>query len=182
VRRVAAVVEAAVTRHRHPGLNAVVGVVAVAAGAMPPAATLSAAATVKVPLRFSLFHDSGPCGPESFFCTDAVKWEPKGKRRIHKKPNSREIAACRPWLDAELHVLNPDVVVCLGATAAQSILGKNFRVTERRGEVIASPVAKKVVATVHPSSILRAPDDETRRAEYGRFVEDLKRIAKLLSR
>jgi uracil-DNA glycosylase family protein len=110
------------------------------------------------------------------------KWEPKGKRRIHKKPNAREIAACRPWLDAELDVLEPDVLVCLGATAAQAILGKDFRVTERRGEVIDSAVAKQVVATVHPSSSLRAPDDETRRVEYGRFVNDLKKIAKLLSR
>jgi uracil-DNA glycosylase family 4 len=79
-------------------------------------------------------------------------------------------------------VLEPDVLVCLGATAAQAILGKDFRVTERRGEVIDSAVAKQVVATVHPSSILRAPDDETRRVEYGRFVNDLKKIAKLLSR
>jgi uracil-DNA glycosylase len=108
------------------------------------------------------------------------KWEPKGKRRIHKKPNSREIAACRPWLDAELALLKPEVVVCLGATAAQALLGKDFKVTQRRGELIEAPFAVRAAATVHPSSILRAPDDETRRAEYARFVEDLKKIAKVI--
>lgn len=108
------------------------------------------------------------------------KWEPKGKRRIHKKPNAREIAACRPWLEAELEALKPRVVVCLGATAAQGIIGKDFKVTQRRGEVVASPLADKVVSTVHPSSILRAPDEETRHAEYARFVSDLKAIRKVM--
>jgi DNA polymerase len=109
------------------------------------------------------------------------KWEPRGKRRIHAKPNAQEIRACRPWLDAEIAVVKPEVIVCLGATAAQSLLGSTFRVSQRRGEVVPSPLAPKVMATVHPSSILRAPDDATRRLETQRFVDDLKRVAKLLS-
>lgn len=108
------------------------------------------------------------------------KWEPKGKRRIHKKPNAREIAACRPWLEAEIDLLKPEVVVCLGATAAQTLLGRDFKVSQRRGELIESSLAKHITATVHPSSILRAPDDESRRAEYARFVADLKKIAKVI--
>lgn len=108
------------------------------------------------------------------------KWEPKGKRRIHKKPNAREIAACRPWLEAELAVLQPRVLVCLGATAAQALLGKHFRVSRQRGELIRSPMGEFVLATVHPSSILRAPDDETRRSEMVRFIEDLKRVARVI--
>ncbi len=117
------------------------------------------------------------------YVTNAVKhfkWEPRGKRRIHKKPNALEIAACRPWLDAEIEVVRPEVVVCLGATAAQALLGKNFKVTQRRGELIASDLAPFVTATVHPSSILRARDDESRHAEYARFVSDLKKIAAAL--
>lgn len=117
------------------------------------------------------------------YVTNAVKhfkWEPKGKRRLHKKPNSREIAACRPWLEAELDVLKPRVLVCLGATAAQALLGKEFRVSQRRGEFVESELAEQVVATVHPSSILRAPDDETRHQEMKRFVEDLKKVAKVI--
>jgi len=110
------------------------------------------------------------------------KWEPKGKRRIHKKPNAREIAACRPWLDAELAVLKPEMLVCLGATAAQALLGKDFKVSQRRGELIASSLAPHVMATIHPSSILRAPDDETRRAEYARFVGELRSIAQVIHR
>jgi len=108
------------------------------------------------------------------------KWEPRGKRRLHKKPNGQEIAACRRWLDAELSLVKPKVIVCLGATAAQALLGKEFRVTKQRGEFVDSPLAPYVAATVHPSSILRAPDEETRRNEYGQFVRDLKRIAKAL--
>ncbi len=117
------------------------------------------------------------------YVTNAVKhfkWEPRGKRRIHKKPNTLEIAACRPWLDAEIEVVRPEVVVCLGATAAQALLGKDFKVTQRRGELIASALAPYVSATVHPSSILRARDDESRHAEYARFVADLKKIAAAL--
>jgi uracil-DNA glycosylase len=108
------------------------------------------------------------------------KWEPQGKRRIHKKPNAREIAACRPWLDAELDLLKPEVVVCLGATAAQALFGRDFKVTQRRGEIIETPFAKRVVATVHPSSILRAPDEQARHEAYASFVSDLKKIAKVI--
>jgi DNA polymerase len=108
------------------------------------------------------------------------KWEPRGKRRIHKKPNSVEIAACRPWLEAELAVVKPDVIVALGATAAQALLGPQFRVTKQRGEFIESTLAPYVMATVHPSSILRAPDDETRQLEYRRFVDDLKKLARVI--
>src|SRR5579883_1754668 len=118
------------------------------------------------------------------YVTNAVKhfkWEPRGKRRIHKKPNATEIAACRPWLDAEIALLKPRVVVCLGATAAQSLLGRDFRVTQHRGEFVKSPLAPYVMATVHPSSILRAPDDETRHEEMRRFVADLKKLAVVLS-
>lgn len=120
---------------------------------------------------------------DEVYVTNAVKhfkWEPKGKRRIHKKPNAREIAACRPWLDAELDLLKPQVVVCLGATAAQALLGKDFKVSQRRGEFVTSSLAPNVVATVHPSSILRVPDDESRHAEYARFVVDLKKVAKVI--
>jgi len=108
------------------------------------------------------------------------KWEPRGKRRIHQKPNSVEIGACRPWLDAEIALVQPEVLVCLGATAAQALLGRSFRVSRQRGEFVASSLAPRVLATVHPSSILRAPDDETRRAETEKFVADLKRVAKTL--
>ena len=108
------------------------------------------------------------------------KWEPRGKRRIHAKPNAQEIRACRPWLEAEIAVVKPDVIVCLGATAAQSLLGASFRVSQRRGEVVPSPLAPKIIASVHPSSILRAPDDESRRVETRRFVDDLKKVAKVL--
>jgi DNA polymerase len=108
------------------------------------------------------------------------KWEPRGKRRIHKKPNAREIAACRPWLDAELAVLKPKVVVCLGATAAQALLGREFRVSQRHGEFVPSPLAPYVVATVHPSSILRAPDDAARRAARQQLIEDFKKVAAVI--
>src|SRR3954462_461771 len=118
------------------------------------------------------------------FVTNAVKhfkWEPRGKRRIHKKPNAMEIAACRPWLDAEIEAGKPEGIVCLGATAAQALLGKQFRVTKSRGEIIEAE-GKTMLATVHPSSILRAPDDETRRLERQKFVEDLRVMAKYLGR
>ncbi|PYS39863.1 MAG: uracil-DNA glycosylase [Acidobacteria bacterium] len=110
------------------------------------------------------------------------KWEPRGKRRIHKKPNTREIVACRPWLEAEISLLKPTIIVCLGATAAQSLLGPQFRVTKQRGQFIESTLAPYIVATVHPSSILRAPDDETRRLERRRFIDDLKKVAHVLSK
>ncbi|HZM52084.1 MAG TPA: UdgX family uracil-DNA binding protein [Vicinamibacteria bacterium] len=105
------------------------------------------------------------------------KWEPRGKRRIHAKPDALEIFACLPWLEAELAVVRPQLVVCLGATAAQTFLGKKFKVTQERGKILASPLAPRVLATVHPSSILRAPDDETRRLEMRRFIDDLKKAA-----
>lgn len=106
------------------------------------------------------------------------KWEPRGKRRIHKKPNSREIAACRPWLEAELRAVRPDLLVCMGATAAQAVFGPQFRVTRDRGKVFESELASKVVATVHPSSLLRQPDDESREREYKLFVADLRAALK----
>ena len=110
------------------------------------------------------------------------KWEPRGKRRIHAKPNAGEIGACRPWLEAEIALLQPRVLVCLGATAAQALLGKTFKVSRRRGEFVASSLAPLVAATVHPSSILRATDDDARRAEMQQFVADLKKVAAALSR
>ena len=106
------------------------------------------------------------------------KWQARGKRRIHQKPNWSEIAACRPWLEAELAVVDPRVLVCLGATAAQALLGRQFRVTQQRGEPVESDLAEHVLATVHPSSILRDP--ETRDYEYGELVKDLKVVARLL--
>lgn len=111
------------------------------------------------------------------YVTNAVKhfkWEPRGKRRIHQKPNSRDIAACRPWLEAELRLVKPRIVVCLGATAAQTLFGPSFRVTRERGKVLSAPLAAKVVATVHPSSLLRQPDAESRDREYAHFVADLR--------
>jgi uracil-DNA glycosylase family protein len=117
------------------------------------------------------------------YVTNAVKhfkWEPRGKRRIHKKPNSLEIAACRQWLDVEIELVKPDIVVCLGATAAQSLLGRSFRVTQQRGQLMPFDRAPHVLATVHPSSILRAQDDESRHREYEAFVNDLRVVAKTL--
>jgi uracil-DNA glycosylase family protein len=106
------------------------------------------------------------------------KWKPQGKRRIHQKPNWREIAACRPWLDAEVAVLKPRVLVCLGATAAQALLGRDFRVSRQRGELIDSPLAPNTIATVHPSSILRAED---RDVQFREFVRDLEKVAGLIA-
>ncbi|HVZ17017.1 MAG TPA: UdgX family uracil-DNA binding protein, partial [Terriglobales bacterium] len=119
------------------------------------------------------------------YVTNAVKhfkWEPRGKRRIHRKPNQVEILACRPWLEAEVAVIKPEVIVCLGATAAQSLLGRTFKVTERRGELIPHELAPYVVATVHPSSILRAPDEDARHDEMARFIDDLRKVAEVLQR
>ncbi len=110
------------------------------------------------------------------------KWEPRGKRRIHKKPNSLQIAACRPWLDAEIEQVKPQVIVCLGATAAQALLGRSFKVTQHRGELLGSELAPYVTATVHPSSILRAPDEESRREQTRLLVDDLKTVADALRR
>lgn len=111
------------------------------------------------------------------YVTNAVKhfkWEPRGKRRIHQKPNSREIAACRPWLEAELRIVKPKLVVAMGATASKTIFGPSFRVTRERGKVLSSKLAPRVLATVHPSSLLRQPDEESRQREYKHFVRDLR--------
>jgi DNA polymerase len=108
------------------------------------------------------------------------KWEPRGKRRIHQKPNAREIAACRPWLDAEIELVKPKLLICLGATAAQAVIGRTFRVSRDHGEFVDSPLAPLVTATVHPSSILRAPDEEARRVEMKHFVADLRKIARAI--
>ena len=105
---------------------------------------------------------------------------PRGKLRIHKKPNADEIAACRPWLEAEIERVRPKVIVCLGATAAQALISRDFRVSIQRGEMMKSTLAPLITATVHPSSILRAPDDESRHADMLRFVDDLKEIARHL--
>lgn len=118
----------------------------------------------------------------SAYLTNAVKhfkWQARGKVRLHKSPSAGEVAACRPWLDAELRVVRPRVVGCLGATAAQALLGRGFRVTQSRGQVLDGPGGVPVVATVHPSSVLRVADDEDRRARRARFVEDLGQVARL---
>jgi uracil-DNA glycosylase len=108
------------------------------------------------------------------------KWVGQGKRRIHEKPNGREIAACKPWLESEIQVFGPDVIVALGATAAQALLGKEFRVSQSRGELNPSAYAQVVIATVHPSSILRAPDEEARRQAYAAFLDDLRVVAHVM--
>jgi len=112
------------------------------------------------------------------------KWAPaeRGKRRIHKKPRYSEIEACRPWLDAELERVKPEVLVCLGASAAQALLGKDFRVSRQRGQLIESPLAPHVIATVHPSSILRARDDQSRHEQLASLIQDLKQVARVVKR
>jgi DNA polymerase len=122
---------------------------------------------------------------EDVYLTNVVKhfrWEgSRGKRRIHRKPSMAHITACRPWLEAELSVVRPEVLVCLGATAAQAIVGKGFKVTAHRGELVEVPgIDALVTATVHPSSVLRARDDETRRAEMTAFVRDLTKARRAL--
>jgi uracil-DNA glycosylase len=117
------------------------------------------------------------------YVTNAVKhfkWKARGKRRIHQKPTWSEVTACRPWLEAELEAVRPRVVVCLGATSAQSLLGRDFRVTQHRGELLESDIAEHVTATVHPSSILRQQDEGSRHAELAAFVDDLRVVARLL--
>ena len=120
---------------------------------------------------------------DDVYLTNAVKhfsWEPRGKRRIHKKPRVSEMKACRPWLDAELRVVKPQVVVCFGAVAAQSMLGPQFKLMQNHGKVLSSANAPRVVATIHPSAVLRAPDAEGRRAAYEMLVRDLKVAAKVI--
>jgi uracil-DNA glycosylase len=122
---------------------------------------------------------------EDVYVTNIVKhfkWEPRGKRRIHKKPNAIEINACRPWLETEIEVIKPKVIVLLGSTAAQGVLGRSFLVTRNRGQWIRSEAGADVMATVHPSSILRAPDDDARHAAMGDFVDDLKKVAERIKR
>ena len=122
---------------------------------------------------------------DDVYATNTVKhfkWEPRGKRRIHQKPNSREIAACRPWMEAELRLVKPKLLVCLGATAAQAIFGPAFRVTRERGKVLDSAFATRALATVHPSSLLRQPDEESRAREYALFVDDLRTAVKAASK
>ena len=117
------------------------------------------------------------------YVTNAVKhfkWEPRGKRRIHKKPRMSEVKACRPWLEAEIRAVKPRVVVCLGATAAQSVLGSQFKLMAQRGQVLTSELAGTVIATIHPSAALRAPDAEGRRAAYEMLVSDLRVVAKAM--
>ena len=117
------------------------------------------------------------------YVTNAVKhfkWKPQGKRRLHQKPNATEIAACRPWLDAEIATVRPRLIVCLGATAAQALLGASFRVSIDRGRVMERPGLPPIIATVHPSAILRAPDEESRHAEMEAFVADLTIVARRL--
>jgi uracil-DNA glycosylase family protein len=122
---------------------------------------------------------------KELYVTNAVKhfkWELRGKRRIHQKPNSREIAACRPWLETELRLVKPKLLVCLGATAAQAVFGPSFRVTRERGKVLSSKLAPRALATVHPSSLLRQPDEESRQREYERFVVDLRAARRAASK
>jgi DNA polymerase len=108
------------------------------------------------------------------------KWEPKGKRRLHKKPSAGEIEACLPWLQAEVELVKPEALVCLGATAAQALFGRTFRVSQQRGQVLSCPLASVALATVHPSSILRAQTSEDRQRELDRFIADLAVVARLL--
>jgi DNA polymerase len=113
---------------------------------------------------------------EKAYVTNVVKhfkWKPRGKHRLHEKPRAAEIRACQPWLAAEIQVVRPEILVCLGTTAAQALLGKDFRVTRMRGQWLESPYAPKTLATVHPSSILRAPDADARAKQYRDFVNDL---------
>jgi DNA polymerase len=117
------------------------------------------------------------------YVTNAVKhfkWTPRGKRRLHAKPTAREMNACRPWLEAELDAIEPDVLVCLGATAAQSLLGRQFRISKQHGQWVDSDWAPWTLAAYHPSALLRAPDEDVRRQMYGEFVQDLRLVARKL--
>jgi DNA polymerase len=119
----------------------------------------------------------------SVYLTNVVKhfkWEARGKRRLHKRPDVAEVTACRPWLDAEIDAVKPKLIVCLGATAAQALLGRSFRVTRQRGQIVETPDRPPTTATVHPSSILRAPDESTRQLEMKLFVDDLRAISRWL--
>src|SRR5947208_12267792 len=118
------------------------------------------------------------------YVTNAVKhfkWVPRGTRRIHSKPGAVEIEACFPWLEAEIAAVTPRIIVALGATAAQALFGRAFRVTRDRGRLVPSALAPYALATVHPSALLRAPDEETRQRETIRFIEDLRKIAAIVT-
>lgn len=120
---------------------------------------------------------------DDVYVTNAVKhfkFEERGKRRLHKKPRASEINACRPWLEAEIRLIRPEVLVCLGATASQTMFGPAFRLTKQRGVPLSHPWAARVITTIHPSAVLRTPDDESRKAEYAQFVGDLQIAAGLL--
>jgi uracil-DNA glycosylase family protein len=122
---------------------------------------------------------------DSVYVTNAVKhfkWTPRGKRRLHAKPSAREMTACRPWLEAEISILAPKLIVCLGATAAQALLGRLFRVTQQRGKLLSQESGREILATYHPSAVLRAPDEETRRRMRREFFSDLKIAAEWLGR
>jgi DNA polymerase len=110
------------------------------------------------------------------------KWTPRGKRRLHAKPNSREINACRPWLEAEMSCIDPQLIVCLGATAAQALLGRDFRITRRRGEFHPGREGGQILATYHPSAVLRAPDDRRRRTMRAQLLRDLRKAAAWLAK
>lgn len=117
---------------------------------------------------------------KELYVTNAVKhfkWEPRGKRRLHKKPSSRELKACQPWLEAEIEALSPEVVVCLGATAAQAIIGRSFRITQQHGQFVVTDWSPRTLATWHPSAILRAPDEERRRTMRAEMIHDLSLVA-----
>jgi DNA polymerase len=121
---------------------------------------------------------------DEVYVTNAVKhfkWEPRGTRRLHSKPSAREVAACRPWLETEINLIQPELVVCLGATAAQSLLGPSFRITKQRGQMITDTKwAPAVTATYHPSALLRAPDEASREKAYAEFLDDLKKVARAM--
>ncbi|HWM84572.1 MAG TPA: UdgX family uracil-DNA binding protein [Kofleriaceae bacterium] len=121
---------------------------------------------------------------DQIYVTNAVKhfkWKPRGKRRMHEKPSASEVDACRPWLEAELAAVEPEVLILLGATAAQALLGRKFRVTRSRGQLFESPFAPRTLATVHPSSLLRMPDPDARRAAREEFIRELALVASALS-
>ncbi len=127
--------------------------------------------------------DAARIARDDVYVTNVVKhfkWTPRGKRRIHQKPTANEVRACRPWLDAELALLRPDALVCLGATAAQALLGRAFRVSEQRGAWVASDLAPHVMATLHPAALLRRVEAEQREAEYALFVQDLTKVSRIL--
>jgi DNA polymerase len=119
------------------------------------------------------------------YVTNAVKhfkWEPRGKRRLHAKPNAREMSACRPWLEAEMEAIHPEIIVCLGATAAQTLLGPSFRITRQRGQIMQSDWGPQILATYHPSALLRAPDEVARAEMHKMFLSDLKKVAQFIGK